>query len=120
MGPDGEVGETDVDPGDGDDSDKYPTRQPKRTSRKMTISRYNTRKPWDLKEWAEVDGRRRNPETILELLFGLSLALCKEKPLDDNPGSVTIVFFSGILGFSDALQSFLLAWSYTPCLCHDL
>lgn len=54
---------------------------------------------------------------MLELLLGLSLALCKEKPLDDSPGSLTIVFFSGILGFSDTLQSFLLARFYASYLC---
>ncbi|KAJ6780965.1 hypothetical protein PWT90_10273 [Aphanocladium album] len=59
-------------------------------------------------------------ERLLELLFGLSLALCKEKPLHDNPASLTIVFFSGILGFSDARQSFLSARSYTPYLAAQL
>lgn len=59
-------------------------------------------------------------ERLLELLFGISLALCKEKPLHDNPASLTIVFFSGILGFSDARQSFLSARSYTPYLAAQL
>lgn len=53
---------------------------------------------------------------LLELLFALSLSLYEERPLDDDPGTLTVVFFSGILGYSDTLQSFLPARSFTSYL----
>lgn len=54
-----------------------------------------------------VDKKHRNEEmseedteTLIELLFGLSLALCTEPLVDSQPSSTILVYFSGILGFS--------------------
>ena len=73
----------------------------------------------------DVDGRgghakpddNVNPcETILELLFGVCISLCKEHPIDSHPSSMTLHFFSGILGFSKSLDAFLPARSFTSHL----
>lgn len=58
----------------------------------------------------------RAQEEMLELLFGLSLALSQETPTDGKPGSMTMVFFSGILGFSKDQQRFLAARAFTSHL----
>lgn len=39
-------------------------------------------------------------EELMELLLGLSLALCTEHLTDGQPNSTVLVYFSGILGFS--------------------
>ncbi|WAO94382.1 Hypothetical protein NCS54_01196300 [Fusarium falciforme] len=51
-----------------------------------------------------------------ELVFGLSLALCTERLKDGQPSSTVLVYFSGILAFSEATNSFHNARSYTPYL----
>lgn len=53
---------------------------------------------------------------LQELLFGLSLALCTECPIDGQPSSMILVYFSGILGFSTSSKTFLPARSYTSHL----
>ncbi|KAJ9412499.1 hypothetical protein QL093DRAFT_2570572 [Fusarium oxysporum] len=55
-------------------------------------------------------------QELIELLFGLSLSLCTEQVTDGQPSSTLLVFFSGILGFSSSLGTFLPAKSYTPYL----
>ncbi|OWT42309.1 hypothetical protein VFPPC_18572 [Pochonia chlamydosporia 170] len=55
-------------------------------------------------------------EEVLEQLFGLSLALSEDVPVDGKPSSMVMVFFSGILGFSKGRQSFLPARAFTPHL----
>ncbi|KAM0293750.1 hypothetical protein ACHAPM_011491 [Fusarium culmorum] len=54
--------------------------------------------------------------TLAELVFGLSLALCTEKLTDGQPSSTVLVYFSGILAFSEVTNSFLNARAYTPYL----
>ncbi|KAI3571193.1 hypothetical protein IWW34DRAFT_582656, partial [Fusarium oxysporum f. sp. albedinis] len=54
--------------------------------------------------------------TLAELVFGLSLALCTERLTDGQPSSTVLVYFSGILAFSEATNSFLNARAYTPYL----
>jgi hypothetical protein len=54
--------------------------------------------------------------TLTELVFGLSLALCTERLKNGQPSSTVLVYFSGILAFSEASHSFLSARSYTPYL----
>lgn len=109
--PDSDIGDRDS---NSDDSDEYLTEEDEPEDDRLAIQQ--TEDNSDFQEWVGDNGSRRDPEPIVELLFGLSLALCKEKPVDDNPGSLIIVFFSGILGFSEALQSFLPARSYTSYL----
>ncbi|KJZ68000.1 hypothetical protein HIM_12612 [Hirsutella minnesotensis 3608] len=55
-------------------------------------------------------------ERLLQLVFGLSIALCTESPIDGQPDSLALVYFSGILGFSRSLDGFLPARSFTPYL----
>ncbi|CAM1507683.1 Fc.00g073240.m01.CDS01 [Cosmosporella sp. VM-42] len=56
-------------------------------------------------------------ESLIELLFGLSLALCTEPLVDSQPSSTILVYFSGILGFStNDSYRFLPARIYTSCL----
>ena len=55
-------------------------------------------------------------EEMLELLFGLSLALSEETPINGKPGSMVMAFFSGILGFSKDQKRFLAARAFTPHL----
>ncbi|SCO92584.1 uncharacterized protein FRV6_16712 [Fusarium oxysporum] len=54
--------------------------------------------------------------TLTELVFGLSLALCTERLMDGQPSSTVLVYFSGILAFSEVTNSFLSARAYTPYL----
>jgi hypothetical protein len=54
--------------------------------------------------------------TLAELVFGLSLALCTERLTDGQPSSTVLVYFSGILAFSEVTNSFLNARAYTPYL----
>ncbi|KAJ4152202.1 hypothetical protein NW765_017711 [Fusarium oxysporum] len=54
--------------------------------------------------------------TLTELVFGLSPALCTERLTDSQPNSTVLVFFSGILAFSEVTNSFLNARAYTPYL----
>ncbi|KAI3571870.1 hypothetical protein IWW34DRAFT_795520 [Fusarium oxysporum f. sp. albedinis] len=54
--------------------------------------------------------------TLAELVFGLSLALCTERLTDGQPSSTVLVYFSGILAFSEATNSFLNARAFTPYL----
>jgi hypothetical protein len=55
-------------------------------------------------------------DSLAELVFGLSLALCTERLTDGQPSSMAFVYFSGILAFSEAINNFLNARSYTPYL----
>ncbi|KAH6881151.1 hypothetical protein B0T10DRAFT_411363 [Thelonectria olida] len=55
-------------------------------------------------------------EEALELLFGLIMAFSTEEVMDGRPASTLLVYFSGVLGFSADLTSFLPARSYTSNL----
>lgn len=55
-------------------------------------------------------------EELVEILFGLSLALCTEHLTDSQPNSTVLVYSSDILGFSKTSDRFLPARSYTPYL----
>ncbi|KAH6974818.1 hypothetical protein EDB80DRAFT_659046 [Ilyonectria destructans] len=57
-----------------------------------------------------------SPDELLELLLGLSLALATEPLIDGQPSSTVLIYFSGILGFSQRSKAFLPARSYTPHL----
>ncbi|KAH6871920.1 hypothetical protein B0T10DRAFT_553252 [Thelonectria olida] len=52
----------------------------------------------------EIPVPRESAAELLELLFGLSLALCTEPLTDSLPSSTVLVYFSGILDFSTSLQ----------------
>ncbi|KHO10564.1 hypothetical protein MAA_11836 [Metarhizium robertsii ARSEF 23] len=65
---------------------------------------------------ARSHGSVNSSETILELLFGVCISLCKERPIDSQPSSMILHFFSGILGFSKSLDAFLPARSFTSHL----
>jgi hypothetical protein len=54
--------------------------------------------------------------TLAELAFGLSLALCTERLTDGQPSSTVLVYFSGILVFSEVTNIFLNARAYMPYL----
>jgi Fe-S-cluster containining protein len=69
--------------------------------------------------WAMGESDGKTPsliEEVLELLFGLIMELNTEEVMDGRPASTMLVYFSGILGFSADLNSFLPARSYTPNL----
>jgi hypothetical protein len=53
---------------------------------------------------------------FLELLYQLCLTICTESFNEGQPSSSLLVFFSGILGFSDDCRQFLLARQYCPHL----
>ncbi|KAH8800209.1 hypothetical protein F5884DRAFT_624443, partial [Xylogone sp. PMI_703] len=53
---------------------------------------------------------------LLELVFKLSITFSTEQFTDGDPSSSLLVFFSGILGFSNDGENFLPAKSYTPYL----
>ncbi|KAH6874261.1 recQ helicase-like protein [Thelonectria olida] len=53
---------------------------------------------------------------MVDLLFALSLALCTEHLTNGLPQSTLLVYFSGILGFSDTANQFLPARVYTSYL----
>ncbi|KAH6977640.1 hypothetical protein EDB80DRAFT_826222 [Ilyonectria destructans] len=53
---------------------------------------------------------------LIELLFGLSLALYTEPLVDGQPSSTILVYFSGILAFSITSQQILPARVYTSHL----
>ncbi|KAH7196219.1 hypothetical protein BKA60DRAFT_660557 [Fusarium oxysporum] len=61
-------------------------------------------------------GDEQVSQELIELVFGLSLSLCTEQVTDGQPSSTLLVFFSGILGFSSSLGTFLPAKLYTPYL----
>jgi hypothetical protein len=61
-------------------------------------------------------GKAESLASLAELVFGLSLALCTERLTDGQPSSTVLVYFSGILAFSEATNSFQNARSYTPYL----
>ncbi|EXK23641.1 hypothetical protein FOMG_19598 [Fusarium oxysporum f. sp. melonis 26406] len=55
-----------------------------------------------------------SPEELVELLFGLTLALATQPVVNGQPQTTVLVYFSGILGFSLSLggSAFLPARSY--------
>ncbi|PNP44480.1 hypothetical protein TGAMA5MH_03785 [Trichoderma gamsii] len=59
---------------------------------------------------------QRCVDEALELLFGLSVALFEERPINERRDSMLAVLFSGILGFSKTRQSFLQARDFTTHL----
>ena len=66
---------------------------------------------------SNINGRQSQAqEEMLELLFGLSLALAEETPINGKPGSMAMIFFSGILGFSKDQKRFLTARAFTSYL----
>jgi hypothetical protein len=54
--------------------------------------------------------------SLAELVFGLSFALYTERLTDGQLSSTVLMYFSGILTFSEATNSFHNARSYTPYL----
>lgn len=72
---------------------------------------------------ASADGRKQNDMSLeaannefLELLFGLSVAMCKQEMQGGQPGSTALLYFSGIFGFSSDCQQFKLAKDFCPSL----
>ncbi|KAK6703754.1 hypothetical protein SNK04_013689 [Fusarium graminearum] len=59
-----------------------------------------------------------SPEELVELLFGLTLALATQPVVNGQPQTTVLVYFSGILGFSSSSggSAFLSARSYTSNL----
>ncbi|KAF9769836.1 hypothetical protein IL306_012675, partial [Fusarium sp. DS 682] len=59
-----------------------------------------------------------SPEELVELLFGLTLALATQPVVNGQPQTTALVYFSGILGFSSSPggSAFLPARSYTSNL----
>ncbi|KAH9203136.1 hypothetical protein DL95DRAFT_377907 [Leptodontidium sp. 2 PMI_412] len=55
-------------------------------------------------------------DELLELVFQLSITFSTEESVDSQPSSSLLVYFSGILGFSQDARSFLPAKKYTPHL----
>ncbi|EGU72851.1 hypothetical protein FOXB_16640 [Fusarium oxysporum f. sp. conglutinans Fo5176] len=53
---------------------------------------------------------------FLELLYQLCLTICTERFNEGRPSSTLLVFFSGILGFSQDCKHFLLARQFCPYL----
>lgn len=53
---------------------------------------------------------------FLELLFELSVAICKQEVRGGQPGSTVLLYFSGIFGFSSDCQQFKLARDFCPSL----
>ncbi|KAI8710883.1 hypothetical protein NCS52_01531200 [Fusarium sp. LHS14.1] len=68
-------------------------------------------------EEAGAGAARGSPEELVELLFGLTLALATQPVIDCQPQTTVLIYFSGILGFSSSPDSaFLPARSYTSTL----
>ncbi|KAM6506734.1 hypothetical protein FALCPG4_018851 [Fusarium falciforme] len=68
-------------------------------------------------EEAGAGAARGSPEELVELLFGLTLALATQPVIDGQPQTTVLIYFSGILGFSSSPDSaFLPARSYTSTL----
>jgi hypothetical protein len=61
-------------------------------------------------------GKAKSLASLAELVFGLSLALCTERLTDGQPSSTVLMYFSDILTFSEATNSFQNTRSYTPYL----
>jgi hypothetical protein len=59
-----------------------------------------------------------SPEELVELLFGLTLALATQPVVNGQPQKTVMIYFSGILGFSSSPDgsAFLPARSYTSNL----
>ncbi|KAI3570711.1 hypothetical protein IWW34DRAFT_839012 [Fusarium oxysporum f. sp. albedinis] len=59
-----------------------------------------------------------SPEELIELLFGLTLALATQPVVNGQPQRTVLIYFSGILGFSSSPDgnAFLPARSYTSNL----
>lgn len=55
-------------------------------------------------------------DEVLELLFGLTVALFEERPVDGRLDSMLVVLFSATLGYSATRQSFLQAREFTTHL----
>ncbi|RBR24099.1 uncharacterized protein FIESC28_03098 [Fusarium coffeatum] len=53
---------------------------------------------------------------FLELLYQLCLTISTERSIEGRPSSTLLVFFSGILGFSQDCKHFLLARQFCPYL----
>lgn len=64
------------------------------------------------------DKRRLEMASIdfLELLFKLSVTICKQEVRGGQPGSTVLLYFSGIFGFSSDCQQFKLARDFCPSL----
>ncbi len=63
-----------------------------------------------------VPSTSKGAEELVDLLFGLTLALGTQRTVDGRPETTILIFFSGILGFSPSLDTFLPARNYTPHL----
>ncbi|EGU73397.1 hypothetical protein FOXB_16094, partial [Fusarium oxysporum f. sp. conglutinans Fo5176] len=66
----------------------------------------------------EADAARGSPEELVELLFGLTLAIATQPVINGQPQTTVLIYFSGILGFSSSPGggAFLPARPYTSNL----
>ncbi|KAG5754568.1 hypothetical protein H9Q70_002813 [Fusarium xylarioides] len=66
----------------------------------------------------EAGAARGSPEELVELLFGLTLAIATQPVINGQPQTTVLIYFSGILGFSSSPGggAFLPARSYTSNL----
>ncbi|PNP58763.1 hypothetical protein FNYG_15041 [Fusarium nygamai] len=66
----------------------------------------------------EAGAARGSPEELVELLFGLTLAIATQPVINGQPQTTVLIYFSGILGFSlsPGGGAFLSARSYTSNL----
>ncbi|KAF4345890.1 telomere-associated helicase [Fusarium beomiforme] len=66
----------------------------------------------------EAGAARGSPEELVELLFGLTLAIATQPVINGQPQTTVLIYFSGILGFSlsPGGGAFLPARSYTSNL----
>ncbi|KAL6789482.1 hypothetical protein GGI42DRAFT_347252 [Trichoderma sp. SZMC 28013] len=111
-----EVSGEDVDGGEDEDdnTDSYYSEDTGDEMEEMDNNNTNNERSGGAYDTFENDANGSNE--LQELLFGLSLALCNERPIDGQPSSILLVYFSGILGFSTSSRTFLSARSFTPYL----
>ncbi|KAG5793854.1 hypothetical protein H9Q69_007090 [Fusarium xylarioides] len=66
----------------------------------------------------EAGATRGSPEELVELLFGLTLAIATQPVINGQPQTTILIYFSGILGFSSSpgRGAFVPARSYTSNL----
>ncbi|KAL6789470.1 hypothetical protein GGI42DRAFT_367014 [Trichoderma sp. SZMC 28013] len=109
-----EVSDEDVDGGEDEDDNTDYSEYTGDEMEEMDNNNTNNERSGGAYETFENDANGSNE--LQELLFGLSLALCNERPIDSQPSSLLLVYFSGILGFSTSSKTFLPARSFTPYL----
>lgn len=70
----------------------------------------------DEEAYAEENATSFQHSARIELLFKLSITLCKQEYTDGDAGSTLLVYFSGIFGFTSDYQRFMPARLYCPSL----